>query len=61
MYKFKKEYQNKIIFLRGYGQIKTNKVSADDIAQMALIDNRLNKYIEKKATKKSAGQKSDSE
>ena len=54
MYIFKKEYQGKIIFVRGYGNINTIKINPNDIFKMSKNENfkMLLKYIEKYAEPK---------
>ena len=57
MWKFKKEFKDKFVFLRGFGQINTSKVSADEVQRLSLSDNRLMNYIEKAKTTKSSSKK----
>ena len=61
MWSFKKEYKDKIIFVKGYGNINTTKINANDIYKMSLLEGKKNlaKYIEKdgneaKTTKKAS-------
>jgi len=49
MWKFKKQFKESIIFVRGFGNIDTRKVNANDIHKFSLIGEfmHLAKYIEK--------------
>lgn len=49
MIDFKKQYKGKIIYIRGYGNIDTNKVTARDIYNLSLLNGYefLIKYIVK--------------
>jgi hypothetical protein len=49
MYSFKKQYKESIIFVRGYGNIDTRKVNANDIYKFSLLEGyaMLAKFIQK--------------
>tara|TARA_R110000744_G_scaffold379344_2_gene497139 strand:+ start:45 stop:239 length:195 start_codon:yes stop_codon:yes gene_type:complete len=49
MWKFKKQYKESIIFVRGFGNIDTRKVNANDIYKHSLIGGfgMLAKFIQK--------------
>ena len=60
MWNFKKEFKDKILFVRGYGNINTKKVDANDIYKMSLLKDftMLAKYIEKDGKKQTDNKKS---
>ncbi len=49
MWKYKAEYENQILQIRGYGVVNTNRVSADTIASLSLALNlpKMIKFVEK--------------
>ena len=47
MWKFRKQYKDVKVFVRGYGSIDTQKENANDVYKASLLNNKLIKYIEK--------------
>jgi len=49
MWKYKAEYENQILHIKGYGVINTKKISANTIAALSLALNlpKMIKFVEK--------------
>ncbi len=54
MWKYKAEYENQILHIKGYGVINTKKISANTIAALSLALNlpKMIKFVEKIEVKK---------